>query len=217
MPGGCCVPDLEREFSPRTARRDLRRYRRRGPLPATRRLLDAISREGPVGGQTLLDIGGGVGAIPHELLDDGLARAKAVDASTAYLEANREEAERSGHLAEMTFRHGDFTEIEGDLPEADIVTLDRVICCYPDMERLVTASAGKARRLYGLVYPHERWWVRLALRGANLTFRIRRCGFRVYLHPREAVDGNVRNLGFEPRSETTTLLWRVVLYSRTTP
>jgi hypothetical protein len=217
MPCSCCLTDLEREFSPRTARRDLRRYRRRGPLPATRRLLDAIRREGPVTDGTLLDIGGGVGAIPHELLDDGLARADAVDASSAYLDANREEAGRRGHLARMTFHHGDFTELQDGLPEADIVTLDRVICCYPDMERLVTASAGRAGRLYGLVYPRERWWVRLALRGANLTFRLRRSSFRVYLHPREAVDGLVRDLGFAPRFEGTTLLWRVVVYARTAP
>jgi SAM-dependent methyltransferase len=213
----CCLTDLERAFSPRTARRDLRRYRRRGPLPATRRLLAAIRREGPVDDRTLLDIGGGVGAIPHELLDEGLACVDAVDASSAYLDANREEAERRGHAARMTFHHGDFTALEADLPEADIVTLDRVICCYPDMERLVAASTRKARQLYGLVYPRERWWVRLVLRGANLTFRIRRCGFRVYLHQREAVDGLVRDLGFEPCYEATTIIWRVVLYSRIAP
>jgi SAM-dependent methyltransferase len=213
----CCLTDLEREFSPRTARRDLRRYRRRGPLPATRKLLSAVRAQERVEDRTLLDIGGGVGAIPHELLDEGLARVDAVDASSAYLDANRDEAERRGHAARITFHHGDFTDRQDSLPDADIVTLDRVICCYPDMERLVTASARKARRIYALVYPRERWWVRLVLRGANLTFRLRRCGFRVYHHPRETVDGLVRSLGFERRYEATTIIWRVVVYSRAAP
>ncbi len=213
MPCACRLDDLEREFSPGTARRDRWRYRRFGPLPATRRLLKGIRAEG-VRGRTLLDIGGGVGAIPHELFGDGLAGATAVDVSSSYLAASRGEAEERGHRERMSFLHGDFVEIAEALSPADIVTLDRVVCCYPDMERLVRSSADRAEVLYGLVHPREGRAMRLAVAALNLSFRLRRSTFRVYLHGREAIDALVRSRGFVRRYQASTALWRVDLYTR---
>ncbi|HEV2130216.1 MAG TPA: methyltransferase domain-containing protein [Longimicrobiaceae bacterium] len=211
----CCghCAGIEKQFNAKTASSDLRRYRRKGPLKSTRLLLDALRRES-VGGMTLLDIGGGIGAIHHELLASGAESATHVDASPAYLAAAREEARRRGHESRVTFRHGDFVELAPELPPVDIVTLDRVICCYPDMERLVGLSAARARRLYGLVYPRDRWWLRSVFPLSNLYFRLRRCPFRVYNHPVEDVDAVVREQGLEPRFRGTTPLWQVVVYAR---
>lgn len=87
---------LERLFDESTAARDLRDYRRKGPNKTTRWLIDALKEEG-IDGATVMDIGGGIGAIQHELLQAGASRAAGVDASTAYLAAIKEEAERQGH------------------------------------------------------------------------------------------------------------------------
>jgi magnesium-protoporphyrin O-methyltransferase len=137
---------LREQFDAGVASKDLRRYRRRGPTPPTRRLLDAIRAQG-VRGATLLDIGGGVGAIQHELLADGAGHATAVDVSTAYLEAAGSEHARRGTSDRFERVAGDFVALCPDLAPADIVTLDRVLCCYPAMEDLVAASAARARRL----------------------------------------------------------------------
>lgn len=211
----CCAhcEDANALFSARTARRDLRRYRKRGPVRTTRLLVDAL-RPRVAEGWTLLDVGGGIGAIQHELLGDGLARATQVDASRAYLDASRDESSRRGHADRVEHIHGDFAGIAGAVPEADIVTLDRVICCYPYMERLVEASATKARHVYGLVYPRERPAMRAALAVGNLYMRLRRSAFRTYLHPVSAVDGLVRQLGFARATQGRTLLWEVVTYVR---
>ena len=211
----CCshCRDAEALFSDRTARRELRRYRRKGPVRTTRLLVDTI-RPRLRQGWTLLDVGGGIGAIQHELLDAGAARAVQVDASPAYLEASGSEAARRGHADRVEHVYGDFTELAGSVPDADIVTLDRVICCYPHMERLVEASACKARQLYGLVYPREHWPVRLSLAATNLYMRLRRSAFRTYVHSGAAVDALVRRLGFEPVARQRTLAWQVVTYAR---
>ena len=211
----CCshCRDADILFGERTARRELKRYRRKGPVRTTRMLVDAIRprlREG----WTLVDVGGGIGVIQHELLEAGAARAVQVDASPAYLEASREEATRRGHGDRVEHVYGDFTALAGSVDEADVVTLDRVICCYPDMERLVESSAAKARHLYGLVYPREHAVVRLFMAFANLYMRLRRSAFRTYVHPGAAVDALVRRLGFEPVSHDGTLVWRVVTYAR---
>ena len=121
----------------------------------------------------LLDIGGGVGAIEHELLESGVQSATDVDASKAYLRAAREEAQRRGLAERVSYQHGNFVDLAAQVPDADIVTLDRVICCYDDMEKLVDLSAARARRFYGLVYPRDTWLARLAVKIINLFFRLR--------------------------------------------
>ncbi len=210
----CCQCEgIERQFGRKTARWELRRFRKRGPAPTTRMLIEALRREG-VGGASILDIGGGVGAIYHELLASGAGDAVHVDVSPDYLTVAREEAERRGHAARVQFIRGDFVDVATSLRDSDVVTLDRVICCYPDMERLVALSADKARRLLGAVYPREAWWMRLAIPAINVVSRLRRSAFRSYLHPPAAIDAVLRAHGLERRSFRRTLAWEVVVYSR---
>lgn len=211
----CCphCVDAEDFFGERRARHDLRRYRKKGPSDSTRRLLDAIGAP-PSPDTTLLDIGGGIGAIDHELLGTGVSRAIHVEASASYLNAAEQEAERRGWRDRVTYHHGDFVGLASTLPDADIVTLDRVICCYPDMDRLVGLSAAKAQNVYGLVYPREGWAARVTVGLANLFFRLRRSAFRVYVHSSRAVDAAVVRSGFRRSSYSRTLLWQIATYTR---
>jgi hypothetical protein len=209
-----CCQGVDEIFGERTAEHDLRRYRKRGPSRPTRVLLDAIRHEG-VEHATVLDIGGGIGAIQQELLAAGAAHATAVEASAAYLRAARAEAARRGTAARVSYHAGDFVAIADDIGPADLVTLDRVICCYPDMEALVSRSADRARRLYGLVYPRDRWWVRLGIRTANLAMRIARRDFRAYGHPTRDVDAVARGHGLTPTLQRRVgPVWQVALYTR---
>jgi Methyltransferase domain len=210
----CCCPGVDQVFGERTAEHDLRRYRRRGPSKPTRMLLDALRREG-IGDATVLDVGGGIGVIQLELLDGGAARATSVEASAAYLRAAREEAERRGHTARISYRAGDFVTLADAVEPADVVTLDRVICCYPDMDSLVGRSAERAQRLYGLVYPRDRWWVAVFIRGANLAMRVSRRAFRAYLHRPSAIDAAARRHGLALKlSRRAGPVWQVALYVR---
>jgi len=167
-----------------------------------------------VEGATLLDIGGGVGAVSNELLRSGVARATVVDASPVYLRAAQGEAERQGHRQQITYYAGDFVEVAPRLPSADIVTLDRVICCYDEMEALVSASAARAERLYGAVYPRDRWWDRAGMSLLNLACRVGRSPFRGFIHPSAAVDRVIRGQGLTRRFYQTTAIWQVVIYAR---
>jgi hypothetical protein len=201
-------------FGERRARRDLARYRKRGPSKPTRMLLDALRREG-VERATVLDVGGGIGAIQQELLDAGAERATNVEASAAYVRAAREEAQRRGHADRIRHQVGDFVALADAVGPADVVTLDRVICCYPDMEALVGRSADRAARLYGLVYPRDRWWVGLGVRVINLLMRVSRRAFRSYVHPTSAVDAVARQHGLTPRvARRAGPVWQVAVYAR---
>jgi len=210
----CCCQGVNEMFGERTARHDLRRYRRRGPSKPTRVLLDALRREG-VEHASVLDVGGGIGAIQQELLDAGVDRVTSVEASAAYLRAAKEEAARRGTVDRVSYHAGDFVAVADRIEPADVVTLDRVICCYPDMEALVGRSADRARRLYGVVYPRDTWWIRLAFTGANLGMRLRRRAFRAHIHRTSAVDAVARDRGLTRRLQRGVgPVWQVALYTR---
>ena len=211
----CC--SVEQQFDRTAAERALRRYRRRGPDKTTRRLIEdllaALLARG-VHDAVLLDIGAGVGAIHHELLDGAVSRAVHVDASPAQVDVARAESERRGHGARVEFVQADFTTVADDVAVADIVTLDRVICCYNDMAGLVSRSAVKAAMFYGAVYPRQTPWTRLGVSTINLFQRVRRSAFRVFLHHPSLIDLALRDAGLERVSFHQTLGWEIVVYAR---
>ncbi|HEY7781522.1 MAG TPA: hypothetical protein VIC85_15040 [Ktedonobacterales bacterium] len=239
MACGQCQSGAANVFGERAARRRLERYRAKGPGGTTRMLLDALRAEG-VAGLTLLDIGGGIGAIGFELLGAGVATATEVELSPAYVLAARDEAERQGVADRYACRagdfvaladdlparglraagpgpvHGDFVALADDLPAAGIVTLDRVICRYPDMPALVGQSAVKAARLYGAVYPRDVWWVRAIRVVANVGLRVTRNPLRLFIHRTAAVEAVVRGGGLVPLFHRDAGYWQVVVYGRPT-
>jgi magnesium-protoporphyrin O-methyltransferase len=214
MPDHCCRPDYDALFDSRMANRDLEDYRRNGAEGGTRELICAIAERG-IEGATLLDIGGGVGIIGQELLAAGASRLTDVDASRAYLDAARWLAEQRGTADRGEYHYGDFVTLAPAVAAADVVTLDRVVCCYADWRALVDASVAKAQRLYGLVYPVDRWWIRIGAALGNAALRLMRQSFRFHVHPTRAIDARVRAAGFERSFERRGWIWQVVLYERT--
>jgi len=205
-----CGPNT---FTDREAANDLKRYLRKGPDDTTRALIDAVIGEG-VEGSSVLDVGGGIGAIQLELLAAGAARAEAIDASEAYVLTAREEAARRGYGDRTSARVGDFVTLAPVVEAADVVTLDRVVCCYPDVDALLGAATGKATRMVGLVYPRHTWWNRLAGRVMNAWGWLTRDSTRWYLYPTARVDAIMRRAGFSGRAVKHSFIWQVVLYRR---
>lgn len=201
-------------YDEKVAAADLRRYRMNGPRPWTRTLLEALKAEG-VEGATLLDIGGGIGVIQHELLAAGVTSAMNVDASSAYLDAAQAEGDRRGHAGRVRYEHGDFVELAGSIPRADIVTLERVLNVYPDWEELASLSAEHARLLYAVVVPRDTGFVKLVIFVMNLVLRLRRQEVRAAVIPIDALDRVVREKGLSRSfSQAVGPAWQVALYRR---
>ena len=201
-------------YDEKMAAAELRRYRKKGPNPWTRVLVEALKAEG-VQGTTLLDIGGGIGAIQHELLAAGTVSAMSVEASSAYLSASREESDRRGLSGRITYQHGDFVELAPSLPPADIVTLDRVLNVYPDWEQLASLSAGRARRLYGIVVPRNRPFVRMVISAINVMLWLKRKRLRAAVVPIDAIDRVLGTVGFRRESSARVgPAWQVAIYRR---
>jgi magnesium-protoporphyrin O-methyltransferase len=201
-------------FDAKQARKDLKAYRRKGPRGATRRLLAAL-RERLDSGFSLLDIGGGVGVLQHELARAGALSVTAVDASHAYLDQLDVEAQRQGYRERQTLVEGDFVAVADRIQPATVVTLDKVICCYPDMQLLVAASAAKAKRIYAIVIPSDRLWLRALSRVANFVVsRILGWQFRSFVHSHQAIDAVCASQGLLPSAADPGWVWHIRVYER---
>ena len=204
---------IENSIGDKLANFELKRYRKKGAAGSTKLLLDTLKAEG-VEGMRLLDIGGGVGAIQHALLQAGVSHATSVDASSALLKVSQEQAERQGHSDRLNQHFGDFVDLASEIEEADLVTLDKVLCCFDNMKDLVRLSAERASKFYALIYPKDIWWVKAMNAFENMIHRLRRSQFRSFVHATETVDAIVRAAGLKPYFRSDRFYWQVIIYQR---
>jgi magnesium-protoporphyrin O-methyltransferase len=207
---GCCDPrGYDAFFTARAARRAADRYRRRGLDRTSRRIVAFLEREG-IGGASVLEIGGGVGELQLELLRRGAARTVNLELSTTY-EHDAAALLREAGLADRAERRLlDLAADPGGVPPAEAVVLNRVVCCYPDYERLLGAAADRAQRLLVFSHPPRNVVTRAFLAASNAWFRLRGIEFRGFAHPPDAMLGVLAEHGFERAFAERGVVWRVV-------
>lgn len=213
-PGYAC--DSSSHFGPERAAADLARYRKKGMDPTTRMLAEIVQAEAASIG-SLLDVGGGIGALTFTILDRTQATAVLVEASAAFLEASRQEAERRQLVGRLAFAEGDFVELAAELRQADLVTMDRVVCCYPSAGPLLEAGLAHATRYFAFSYPQERWYVRALTAFENASRKMSHNPFRTYIHPVAAMHAILSRQGFERVRVHRTLVWAVEVWRRNGP
>ena len=212
----CCRPPrgYTRLFSKRTARRDAKRYRRNGLDEMGEEMVDFL-RERGVEGASVLEIGGGVGAVQLELLKAGAARTTNLELSPEYEEAAGELARELGVEGRVERRLGDVVQ-EPDLAGgADAVVMHRVVCCYPDYDALVGAASERAQRYLVMSFPRPRRAVRVLFGALNAGARLLRWEYRMWLHPPEALIAVAERRGLRLAEESRGRLWQVAALERT--
>jgi 2-polyprenyl-3-methyl-5-hydroxy-6-metoxy-1,4-benzoquinol methylase len=210
--GNCCARGYRRVFGERQARRDARRYRRKGVDATARRIVAEVAARG-VDGASVLEVGGGVGAIDVELLRAGARQASVVELSEAYDSEARALLAERGLEGRVERRHGDFVATEREIEPADVVVMHRVVCCYPDVDALVGAAARHARRLLAMSFPRETWWTKLGSRLVNLWSKTV-WDFESFVHPHARIAAAARAEGLRPVHEETGRLWHVAVLER---
>src|SRR5437660_12366329 len=179
----CCSPKGYRwVFSERSARAEARRYRRKGLDPTSRRIVDYLKAQG-VEGRSVLEVGGGIGAIQIELLKAGASGAVSIELTPTYERVANELLSEAGFSDRVERKVMDFAQAASQVDSADVVIMNRVICCYPDMPRLAGTAADHARELLVMSYPRHSWWMRLGLGIANVMLLVMRREFHIFLHP----------------------------------
>jgi magnesium-protoporphyrin O-methyltransferase len=181
-------------FKPRFARRSMERYRKNGLGALERRVVGGIVASG-VEDATVLEIGGGVGAVQLDLLAAGAKSGEVVELVSAFEPYARELAHELGLAERTSFVVADVLTDPESVEPADIVVLNRVVCCSPDGVELAAAAARLTRRRLALVYPRDVWWLRAAVTALNGGFRIMRRTFRVFVHRPAAIAAAVETGG----------------------
>ncbi|MDX2361258.1 MAG: hypothetical protein QNK23_10655 [Crocinitomicaceae bacterium] len=207
----CC--GAESVFDAKSAGKDLKSYKRKGPNKTTAVLLQELYKE-DLTGKTLLDIGGGIGVIQHELFKKGIAASTDIDASSAYQNRAKDLGEKNGTLEKMQFLHGDFVDLIDKVDGHDIVTLEKVACCYPDVERLILSSTAKANYTYVLVYPRENFLSRMLIKITHVYFWLKKNPFRTFVHSEAMMQKLIEEQGFELKHKSNKGIWRIVVYQK---
>jgi 2-polyprenyl-3-methyl-5-hydroxy-6-metoxy-1,4-benzoquinol methylase len=208
MAGCCNARGCDDFFSPRFARRMAKRYRKRGLDKTAKQIVGFLESRG-LGGASVLEIGGGLGEIQLELLKRGATRTTNLELSPAY----EPEATRLAREAALDRRidrrlHDIAVDAEG-VETADVVVLNRVVCCYPDYERLLGAAADHARRLLVFSHPPRNTISRAVVAIQNVGFRIMGREFRVFTHPPEAMIAVLEQRGLRHTFSHHQLVWHV--------
>jgi 16S rRNA G966 N2-methylase RsmD len=208
--GDCCDPTgYQSLFSERFARRVARTYRRRGLDPTQRRLVSFLADRG-IRDASVLEIGGGIGELQVELLSRGASKATNLEISHGYEAEAAALLERSGLADRVTRRFLDIATSPDAVVPADVVVLHRVVCCYPDYERLLSAAADHAKRLLVFSHPPRNVLSRAIVGCANLLQRLRRSDFRAFVHPPAEMIKVAQGQGLAVSYQHRGLSWNVV-------
>jgi hypothetical protein len=201
-------------FDERTARRALKRYRSKG-LQADAATMVAWAAEGGLDDATVLEVGGGIGAVAVSLLQRGAASAVDLEVVPGWEPSARELVSEAGLEGRLEFRLGDLLERPDAAGSADVVAMQRVVCCNPDGVRLVGLAAALARRVLLLSYPRDAFWTRWGILAANGVERLRRQAFRAFVHRPEGILAAAQEQGLLLEHRERGPIWEVAALVRT--
>ena len=202
-------------FKPSVARRGLERYRRKGHGPLERRMVEAAA-QGGLEGSRVLEIGGGIGTMQAELLEAGAERGEVVELVSTYEPYARELAREKGLESRTTFRVVDVLDDPEAVEPADVVVLNRVVCCSPDGIPLAGLAARLARKTLVLSFPRDVFWVRAGLHLLNAGLWLRRSSFRVFAYRASAIRAAVEAEGARLADSGRGALWEFAAFRRPT-
>ncbi len=218
MQDACCVPhninDLENTFDQKRAENEARAYLEKGADKRIKKLL-AYFEGRSTEPFTVLDIGCGVGGAHFELLKNGMAlNVVGVEASSSYIASAGQIADSLKLTERIQYIRMDFAQSPVSIESADIVILDRVICCYPHLENLLAPAARRATRYLALSYPREDWWGRFFYRLSNSIRGLRRSKFFTYIHTHADVHRIALQNGLSPVHATRSGDWQITIFER---
>ena len=211
-PERCCFDDWVDHWSDQATKKPT-------AAKVTASLLEAITQAG-VADRTVLDVGCGIGDLAIEVVARGAASGTGFDLSAKAIDEARKLALARGVGDRMRFEVGDGAKL--DLPAADIVVINRVVCCYPDTDNLLERTLGAAGSVFAMTAPvsdgSTGLFNRAVNRFRNAWYRMRPkkfAGFRTFVHDLGAIDERVRSAGFRRIvHERRRVVWDLAVYAR---
>jgi magnesium-protoporphyrin O-methyltransferase len=210
----CSIPcaDTSRFFS-QLVRLYRWRFRLFGLEKNQHQLISGLEQTG-IENAELLEVGCGIGYLHQALLQAGAASATGIDMSARMLAEAQARAEASGLAGRTDYRQGDFADLADSVPMADIAIVDKVVCCYPEPERLLRQTLARTRRVIALTYPRDRLITRAGIALMTALLKLTGCGFRPYVHKPADIERWISAGGFRRLSQALTFEWATDIYIR---
>jgi len=194
------------------------KYKSNGLTASSQVLLDFLYSKG-LGGKTVLEIGCGTGFFALETLRNGASSCVGVDLSSAAIHEANAFAKESGLGDRARFEVANAASTRQ--AASDVVVMDKVLCCYPDADALLKTASESSKELLGFVVPRDEGLMKPAMKLGttliNLVERLRKTGFRIYLHPLRSIDNLLIGSGFQQANKAKSRFWLIFLYKRTGP
>jgi magnesium-protoporphyrin O-methyltransferase len=209
----CCKILYENEFDKRYAQKELERYHQHGLKNNSKPLFKLIERLN-LQGKSLIDIGGGIGSLSFELIKKGIVKSTLVDISEAHIITCEQESIRMGIQHRIHCLQGDFLEKMIEIPAADLVVLDKVICCYAQYEHLIRNSVNKSKKWYAFSLPKDVWWVHVSQGLEKLWNRLKGKSFPTFIHPVKDIVGIMASSGFQKIAQSDYKEWTMMVFEK---
>lgn len=190
-----------------------KQFRKKGLAKEQKFLLEGVRQE-PVTAKKILDIGCGVGSLHLTLLKEGAERAVGVDIAEGMIENAKSFATNLGLADKADYIVGDFVEVSNTVPDADITMLDKVVCCYEDLDLLLEQSTKRTHCIYALTHPKENFLVEFMFKTHIQFSKLFRMKFRPFWHNWARMRDQIATRGFQLAYENSTLFWQVLVYKR---
>lgn len=211
----CCCPHSQSasKFFSFFAKSYRRRFAKKGFEPSQQQLMDGITQAN-FADKTLLEIGCGVGHLHQCLLEQGAQHAVGIELATEMIVEATDWAKQRGLENKTKYREGDFIEIASTIETADIVIMDKVVCCYPDADSLIHRSLEKCRESIALTYPRKTWYTRFGVQLLALIMKLLGSNFRPYVHDPIQIEQWITEQGFKKIVQNQTVIWLSQIYQK---
>ena len=175
-------------------------------------LADDLAAEHP----GVLELGCGSGALSVALLEGGAGRVDGVDLSPDAIAAAGRRAADAGMAASASFTVGDGALLEH--AAHDWVVLDRVVCCYPNPDRLIESAIAAARGRVAFSAPIWRGWRgwvnRIGWAFENIPARLFKRACPTFVHDIGRLERVLHAAGFRRTATATLGLWYAAVWDK---
>ena len=205
----CCGADLF--FDQKKSNKLYKNYLKKGPSRVTAKMIWQLEKH-PIDGNTMVDIGGGIGALQWWFLENGGRNTVDIDASSDYLKQAESHAQIKGWGAKTKFLLGDFMDVYAQITPTDYITLDKVVCCYPNYKEILEATCEKANKIISLSYPMDGIISNAIRKMGDFFMNFSSNPFRPYIHSVKEVRSVIEQNGFQRNAHNFVFPWHVETY-----
>jgi magnesium-protoporphyrin O-methyltransferase len=207
----CCGADLF--FDEKIANKEYKTYLKNGPSRVTSKIISQIEKV-TIKGKSLVDVGGGIGAIQWWFLQNGGQETVDIDASSGYIKKAQEHANKNNWNNRTQFIMGNCTDVYDQVAPSEFITLDKVICCYPDYEEILEATCGKSKAYVSVSYPMD-GLISNAIRALGaLFFLLKKNPYRPYVHAVSSIRATFNTHGYERVAHDLAFPWHIETYRK---